>query len=56
MVCLRNIRVDTIRKGHIDDYGDDNDYYDDYDNDDNDNNNNNNTSILHSYTLVSDTQ
>jgi hypothetical protein len=34
MVCLRNISVDTLRKGDTDD--------DDYDDDDNNNNNNNN--------------
>ena len=33
MVCLRNIRVDTLHKGDIDD---------DYDDDDDNNNNNNN--------------
>jgi hypothetical protein len=35
MVCLRNLRVDTLHKGDIDDEDDDDD-------DDGDNNNNNN--------------
>jgi hypothetical protein len=39
MVCLRNIRVDTLHKGDTDDDDDDNDD----DNNNNNNNNNNNT-------------
>jgi len=43
MVCLRNIRVDTLHKGDIDD--------DDDDDDNNNNNNNNNTYLTCEITL-----
>jgi len=42
MVCLRNISVDTLHKGHTEDDDDDDDDDDDNDDDDDDNNNNNN--------------
>jgi hypothetical protein len=40
MVCLRNISVDALRKGDIEDVDDDDD------DDDNDNNNNNNNKVI----------
>jgi hypothetical protein len=40
MVCLRNVRVDSLHKGDTEDDGDDDD-------DDNNNNNNNNNVVTH---------
>jgi hypothetical protein len=42
MVCLRNICVDTLHKGDIEDDDDNNDYNDDDNDDDDDDDNNNN--------------
>jgi hypothetical protein len=42
MVCLRNISVDTLHKGHTED--------DDDDDDDDDDNNNNNNRIRSNFT------
>jgi hypothetical protein len=42
MVCLRNISVDTLHKGDIEDDDDDDD-------DNNNNNNNNNNNSIHIY-------
>ena len=48
MLCLRNIRTNTLHKGD-----NDNDYdYDDDDDDDDDDNNNNNSSLLASEWLL----
>jgi len=45
MVCFRNMSVDTLHKGDIEDDDDDDDDDDD-NNNDNNNNNNNNISFL----------